>query len=273
MAASTNYVNFPSGCLARYSTDGTSWTDLGMLIGDTQAVWNYDINTVVGSEGQKLEQYKNQTMAASFDLADLNPTALSALSGGLITKTDTAGSPNTNVPDQVIASGAWAYKTPVALVMETSSTDSTKLIASAEPTLTSVTGSVDGALVDGTDYEIIVDDSEYGGYSIIIKDSVTVTTLAQTITIDYSSVTPVASTTMTAGHSTYTPTSIGLQLYSAAQGKTITMYNVNVDSGSYNFGFKATDSDGADVMTLSFTGSEDVSRTNGDRLFSIAQTV
>jgi len=273
MSASTSYVNFPAGCLARYSTDGTTYTDLGMLIGDTSAVWNYDINTVIGSEGQKLENYKNQTVAASFDLADLNSTALAALSGGLLTRTTTTGSANTSVPDQVIAASAWAYNTPVALVMETSSTDSTKLIASASPTLTSVTGGTDGALTVADDYDIIVDDSEYGGFSIIVKDSATVTTVAQTLTIVYASVTPTATATMTAGHNTYSPSSIGLQLYSAAQGKTFTMYNVNIDSGSYNFGFKASDSDGADVMTLSFTGSEDVTRTNGDRLFSIAETV
>jgi len=272
MAASTSYVNFPSGCLARYSTDGTTYNDLGMLIGDTEATWNYDINTVVGSEGQKLEQYKNQTVAASFELADLNPVALSALSGGLMTQTTTSGSANTSVPDQVIAASAWAYSTPVNLVLETSSTDDTKLIASASPTITSVTGSVDSTLAEADDYDIIVDSSSFSGYSIAIKDSATVTTAAQTITIVYTSVTPTATTTTTAGHSTYTPSSIGLQLYSVAQGKIFTMYNVNVDSGSYNFGFKATDSAGADVMTLAFTGTEDVSRTNGDRLFSITET-
>ena len=272
MSASTSYVNFPAGCLARYSTDGTTYTDLGMLIGDTEATWNYDINTVIGSEGQKLENYKNQTVAASFDLADLNPTALGALSGGLLTTTTTTSAANTSVPNQVIASGDWAFSTPVALVLETSSTDDTPLIASASPTIDSVTGSEDNELTVAVDYDIIVDSSSYSGYSIIVKDSATLTTIAQSITIAYSSVTPTASVTMTAGHNNYSPSSIGLQLYSAAQGKTFTMYNVNIDSGSYNFGFKASDSDGADVMTLSFTGSEDVTRTNGDRLFSIAET-
>lgn len=268
--AITSYVNFPSGCKVKYSTDGTTYTDLGMLIGDTTATWNYDVNVIRGSEGEKLEQYKNQTVAASFDLANLDPTKLSGLAGGLLTQSTTTTTPVTTMPDQVISSGDWAEDTPVNLVLYTSSSDNTKLIASAAPTLTSVTGSVDGALVAGTDYEIIVDSSAYSGFSIVLLAAIT--TVAQNITIDYASVTPVATTTLTAGHSTYTPSSIGLQLYSEAQGKTFTMYNVNIDSGSFNFGFKASESDGADVMTLSFTGSEDVTRTNGDRLFSIVST-
>ena len=265
MAASMDYVYFPNGCLASYSTDGTSFTDLGVLVGDTTATWNYDINEVVFSQGQKKKQYKNQTIDASLTLADLNPTALGALSGGMLTKTETAGTANTSVPDQVIASGAFALNTPVALVMETSSTDSTKLKASAEPTLTSVTGSVDGALVDGTDYEIIIDASQFGGYSIVFLSGVT---LAQSITIDYASVTPVASTTLSGGSSTYVPDTLALKFYDSASKRTMTIYAANVNSGGFAFGFKASDSDGVEQMDLSFTGQIDTTRDDGDQLFN-----
>lgn len=264
MAASMDYVFFPNGCLASYSTDGTSFTDLGVLVGDTSAVWNYDINEVIFSQGQKKRQYKNQTIEATLSLADINPDALSALAGGMLTKSTTTSGAVTTMPDQVIAEG-FALNTPIALVLETSSSDSTKLKASAEPTLTSVSGSVDGALVDGTDYEIIIDDSQYSGYSIVFLSGVT---LAQDITIDYASVTPVATTTLTAGSSTYVPDTLALKFADSASGRTLTIYAANVNSGGFAFGFKASDSDGVEQMDLSFNGQLDTTRTSGDQLFS-----
>lgn len=265
MSASMDYVYFPNGCLASYSTDGTSYTALGVLVGDTAATWNYDINEVLFSAGQKKKQYKNQTIDASLTLADINPDALTALSGGMLTKTTTAGSANTDVPDQVIASGAFALNTPVNLVLETSATDSTKLKASAEPTITSVTGSVDGALSEGTGYEIIVDANSFSGYSIVFLTGVD---LVQSITIDYASVTPIATTTLTGGSSTYVPDTIALRFYDEASGRTMDIHAANVNSGGFAFGFKASDSDGVEEMALSFTGQLDTTRTSGDQLFS-----
>ena len=267
MAASTENVYFPNGCLARYSLDGTSFTDLGVLLGDSGATYNYDVNEVIFSQGQKKRQYKNQTIAANLTLADLNPTALSALSGGMISKTTTAASAVTTCPDQVISEG-FALQTPYELVIETSSSDSTKLKASVEPTLTTTTGVVgtaDGNLVEGTDYELVIMSSAFSGYGIVFLSTVD---LAQDITIDYSSVTPVATTTLTAGQSTYAPDTIALQFYESASGRTMTIYACNVDSGGYNFGFKGVDSDGVEEMALAFTGQLDTTRTSGDQLFS-----
>jgi hypothetical protein len=264
MPASTDHVFFPNGCLARYSLDGTTFTDLGVLLGDSGATYNYDINLVTFSQGQKRRQYKNQTIAASLTLADLNPDAISALSGGMIRKTTTAGVAVTTAPDQVLSSGAWAKNTPIEFVIETSDSDSTKLKASEEPTI-SVEGSVDGAMAEGTDYEIVVLDSSFAGYGIVILDAAT---LAQDVTITFTSVTPLESTTLTAGESTYTPDTIALQFYEEVSGRTMTIYACNVDSGGYNFGFKGVDSDGVEEMALAFTGEIDTTRTAGDQLFS-----
>lgn len=264
MSASTDHVFFPNGCLARYSLDGSSFSDLGVLLGDSGATYNYDVNLVTFSQGQKKRQYKNQTIAASLTLADLDPTAISALSGGMISKTTTAASAVSTAPDQVLSSGDWAANTPIEFVIETSSTDSTKLKASAEPTI-SVSGSVDAGMAEGTDYEIVVLASAFAGYGIVLLDAAT---LAQDVTISFTSVTPLASTTLTAGESTYVPDTIALQFYESVSGRTMTIYAANVDSGGYNFGFKGIDSDGVEEMALAFTGEIDTTRTAGDQLFS-----
>jgi hypothetical protein len=242
-----------------------------MLMGDTQATWNYDRNEVDGHAGEKLYSYRNQTMAISLTLADLNPTALAALSGGMLTKTDTAGSDFSDAPDQTIAAN-WTNMKPINLAPTTAG--GTAVIMDAQPTFTSITGSVAGALAAGDDYYIVVDDNSFSGYSIVLDTAGSaglVTT--ETVTIDYDNVSPLASVSLTAGASSYVPTTIGLRGYSETHGVTIDVAAVNVDTGGYEFGFKGTTSDGVDQMELAFTGRLDQTLTSGAQLFTVTQTV
>lgn len=114
-----------------------------------------------------------------------------------------AVTPGTLVPaaNQVVASGDWAYNTFIPI--EHQNGDGSVIA------ITSVTGGVDGALVDGTDYVIVK--SACGEYGISILDSVDVTTLVQSITIVYA-YTPNASKTLTVKAGNFIPTSFVARL-------------------------------------------------------------
>ena len=272
MAASTDYVNFPDGSLWSYSLDGDSYTALGVLNGDTTAIWGYDKNEVEFHDGQKMLSYRNQTMAATLNLADLNPTAIAALSGGMLSKDDTAASPFSDAPDQVIAVG-WSDMKPINL-QPTTLAAGAAVICSVVPTLTSVTGSIAGACAAGVDYYLITDDNSFCGFSILLDEAGAAgLDPAETVTISFDEVTPLASTTLSAGTPSYVPTTLALRGYSADQGKTIDVAAVNVDTGTYNFGFKGTASDGTDEMALAFTGVLDSSLTDGAQLFTFTETL
>jgi len=184
----------------------------------------------------------------------------------MLTKNVTAGTDFTDAPDQTIAAG-WTNMKPIHLAPTTAAGVAVKM--DAEPTFTSISGATAGVLAAGDDYYIIKDDSSYSGYSIVLDTAGgagLVTT--EVVTIDYNNVSPIASTTLTGGSSTYTPDTLALRFYDDASERTMTIYAANVDSGGFTFGFKANDSDGVEEMALSFTGQIDTTRTSGDQLFS-----
>lgn len=117
------------------------------------------------AEGDKVQ--------VSFILAEINLTNLAKLDKGLVNLTTVAGT-IVNNHSQVVASGAWAYNTFIPF--DNQNGDGSAI------TPDSVTGGTDGLLVSETDYFITTVNGVRG---IIIKNSVTVTTLAQTITIVY----------------------------------------------------------------------------------------
>lgn len=120
---------------------------------------------------------------------------LEQLFKGLVTRTTQAGTLQSGV-DQVVASGAWIYDKLIEL--ENQNNDLSK------PTINSVTLGTDGAIVLNTDYAI-GQDAGSGRWGILIRDSVTVTTEAQSVTINYD-YTPAAAQVLTGGTSkTATP--------------------------------------------------------------------
>jgi len=129
-----------------------------------------------------LKKFVNgKKVQVTFDLCEINLTNLAALDAGLVTVTTTAASVVNNY-SQVVAAGAWAYNKFIPFDFQNG--DGSAI------TPDSVTAGTNGALVSETDYFIGQDADGVRG--IYIKDSVTVTTLVQTITIvfDY---TPAAS--------------------------------------------------------------------------------
>lgn len=117
-----------------------------------------------------------------------NAAILESIFKGIVTLSSTAGS-STPVTGEVTASGSWAYRQIIFFAQQQYDL--------SVPTSVTVTGSVDGLLTVVTDYDLIKDPAT-GKWGVAIKDSTPVTTLAQTITLAYTS-TPAASRTITGG--------------------------------------------------------------------------
>lgn len=271
-----SYVYFPDGCKVEYSTDGTTYVDMGATNSAALATLEYDTNQVITANAGTLDrQAKNLRMTGGVTLINLNPTDIAAISGGLMTSTDTPTTPVTTSPDQVISSGSYTDVTPVNLIILTSSSDSTPLKATAEPTLTSVTGSVDGALAADDDYWIIKDSSSFSGYSIVfnVAGGTTLTTVVQDMTIVFSSTTPAEKTTIQCGASTIIMQSRYLRFTHTDDNgltRTLTMFAADIDSGGFQFNYKGANEDGVEEMPITFTAQIDTSRSSGAQLFEYA---
>lgn len=114
---------------------------------------------------------------------------------GLVTRSTQEGTLQSGI-DQVVASGKWNYDKFIELTHQNHDL--------SKPTINSVTLGTDGAIVLNTDYAV-VKDSGTGHWGIVIRDSATVTTEAQSVTIntDY---TPAAAQILSGGDSkTATP--------------------------------------------------------------------
>ena len=269
--SNTSYVYFPDGAKVEIKASGdVSYTDVGAIAQGVTAVLNYDENAVItGNAGELRRQIRNMTMQGEFTLINFDPDAIEKLGGGLFTKVTTTDSPDTGVVDQTIASGDWAYNTPVNLVLTNAAGDN--LVASAVPTLTSVTGGTDGALVNGTDYHLVSDENSPSGYSIMLVDSLTITTLTQAIVINYASVTPVADTTIYAGDSTETLSAYAMKItHTDDNGKTrsLELFSVDTNSGGFAFNFKGANEDGTEELPVAFKAKIDSTKTTGRQLFS-----
>lgn len=108
---------------------------------------------------------------------------------GLVTAATVAGDLVNNY-SQVVASGDWAYNTFIPFTYQDA--DGTA------PNIDSVTGGTDSTLTVNVDY--IVTQHDDGRWGIMVLDSATVTTLTQTITIQFD-YTPAVSQTLTGGTS------------------------------------------------------------------------
>lgn len=122
-----------------------------------------------------LEKFvKGTHVQVTFDLAEINFDNLSVLDAGMINLTTVAGSLVSGA-EQIVSAGAWNYSQFIKI--ENQNGDGSAI------TVNSVTGGTDGALVEDTDF--YVGQNENGDYGIFVLDTVDVTTLNQTITIDY----------------------------------------------------------------------------------------
>lgn len=179
------------------------------------------------------------------------------VTGGLYTKVTTPGTPVVGA-NQVVNSGNWKYQTPFLIANQMG--DGTA------PTITSVTGSVDGALVANTDYFLIK--LPEAGWAIYVKDSTTVTTELQNLTIVYN-YTPAAQVKLTRGGvKVITPIELAFQTINSDGDYVQYFFYKCFSDGADGHGFGAEGSAEPITMDLKLTAKTDINRPSGDQLMS-----
>lgn len=160
--------------------------DIGSLV-DIGAIRNPQFTSLAANQSIEFDNVDDlkkfvdgDKMQFSFDLAEINLTNLAQLDAGMVTLSTTAAALVSGAT-QTALSGGWSYDNFIALAGQNGS--------GAKPTINSVTGGTDGALVVNTDYFVVKQGNTWG---IVVRDSVTVTTEAQDIVVDYD-YTPAAS--------------------------------------------------------------------------------
>ena len=204
------------------------------------------------------EYIKNQRVSINGQLIEIDLEMLNEIRGGI---DEYSTIPGTLVQDhnQVVNSGDWHYNDFIEF--EHQNGDNSQI------TPDSVTGSVDGALVEDTDY--FVGQNERGESGLFIIDSATVTTEAQNITIVYD-YTPAASKNLTSGgKKTISPKVVRLT-NTDENGKKlqVTVYFASVEEG-ITFEFPSDEADDVMVAPINLVGKVDVERTVGDQLYEI----
>lgn len=272
-----SYVYFPDGAQVKVKASGDeTFTDLGAINSAVNSTLEWTENAVTtANAGDLAIQVRQMLISGEFTLINLNPDGVEKLGGGVFEVVDTEGDAVTASPDQTVSAG-WSDNTLYNLLPETSATDSTVLKCASAPTLDSVTldaGGTPESLVEDDDYVLVADTGSPSGYSIqfISGNMTTGSPTEKAITIAYSSVTPVESTTVYAGASTQTLTAYALQIvHTDADGleRSLSLYSVYANSGGFQFNFKGADEDGVEEMPVSFTAKLDTSRTSGRQLMA-----
>lgn len=264
-------IFFPDGAKVSIKEKGAgSFTDLGAIQSAVISTLNYEENQVeTANAGQLDKQIRNMTIAGGFTLINLEPDAVERLGGNIFNKDITTSSPTTGVDDQVLLNGFWVDKGINNIILIESTV---KLKAFVVPTFTSVIGSVDGALVEDDDFSIIPDPNSFSGFSIVLNLAGTIlTTIAQDITINFDSVTPVATTVLSVGTSTLILDAYAMRITHTDDNNKIRqldLFSVDPNSGGFQFNFKGANEDGVEEMPVTYTAKLDSSLVDGKQLMS-----
>jgi hypothetical protein len=238
--------------------DVGSLKNLGAMRGITLSESWDKVEVESDNAGIIKEYIKNQRVAITANLIEIDLEMLDEIRGGIDTYSTVDGTPITG-HSQVVSSGDWGYNDFIKLEHQNGD--------NSEITPTSVTGSVDGSLVEDTDYYVGV--NERGESGIFIIDSATVTTESQNITIvfDY---TPAVSKKLTSGgKKTISPKVVRLT-NTNEEGKDlqITVYYAFVEEG-ITLEFPSDEAEDVMVAPINLVGKVDVDRTAGDQLYEI----
>ena len=193
----------------------------------------------------------------SGDLMEIDLSNLNLLRGGIDNYDAIAADPVVGEV-QVVMSGDWGYNTFIPL--------SHSMGAGTLITVTSVTGSTDGLLVVAVDYDNVLVNGVSG---IIVKDSATVTTIAQNLTIVYT-YTPAASETLSSGGKyTITPIAVKITNTNAAGEDFIIEVYKAANAAGITLNLQPDEGGDPNVIPIKLTGDLDVAKDAGNQLFII----
>jgi hypothetical protein len=175
----------------QYTTDNfSSFTGIGAAdaIVLTETITPLDGEPDNAEKPRRADGIASQEVTTTFNMWESDPVKLAALRGGIDVVVQTAGTPVVGA-SQAMASGAWEYDVPFQLQGQNAS--------GLAPSITSITGSVDGVILENTDF-FLQKDASTKKWSVVIIDSVTVTTEAQIMTVIYD-YTPASKTEVSTG--------------------------------------------------------------------------
>lgn len=238
-----------------------SWLDVG-IVENLAANEVMTISQRRGDNGVIDDHVSDHHGEITFDQVEaLSEDARAIMRGTTFDTLSTVAADAVSGEDQVVQSGDWSFDGFIPLTGKES--DGT------EPTINSVTLGTDGAIVLNTDYAVVEDPDGSGNWGIVITDSATVTTEAQTVTIntDY---TPAASHTVkTGGLASGLPRfMIKMEnLNSSGKYVRLTFYSVRIDQGT-QFAFKKdNDADNIVRNPIKLMADFDLTKDQGLQLY------
>lgn len=256
-------VHIPAGCTVKVGDAVESLVELGVLKGDASIEISYDRVKVQGSKAETLVDFiKNMKATAAFELYQLYLPNIAELLDGAVTLESQAGVLVEN-HQQVVASGEWAYDQFIPFDQQNG--DGTC------PSVDSVVGSVDGALVEDTDYFLIKDENGVWGFYVI--DSATVTTESQSITAQFD-YTPAASKTLHMGEQSAELVAKIVEFSKTIDSKVFRarLWSATNESG-FALAFPDSANDDPASMQITMSGGLDTGRATGKQLIEIYDEV
>ena len=252
-------VHVPAGCTFKIGDSVGGLATMGVLKGDSAIEITYDLIEALGSQAEEVLSYaKNMRAVATCELYQLHLPNIEKILDGIATVTSQAGVLQAGVND-VVNSGDWEYDKFIPFVNQNGDGSS--------PTVNSVTGSVDGALVEDTDFFVIMNEAGVWGYYVI--DSATVTTEAQNLTAntDY---TPAASKTLKMGSPSASLTAKIVEFSKTQNSKIfrVRLWSAKNEAG-LTIGFPDSNADEPTSMPISLSGRLDSDKTDGEQLIEI----
>jgi hypothetical protein len=200
---------------------------------------------------------KSMSVDLTFDMFELDPTNLAALSNGVFTKEDIAGTP-TAITGEALGTG-WTIGQPIKLANKMGDNSTvTSIVIDADTTPLTVV----------TDYTSYVGDGSNGtlGYTYIVP----VTAQAGVLDADYS-YTPNAASKLHAGTSSLKLTPQIVRFSHTNTGgkvRSLTVYASKLGDAGFTFTFGSAESDGSQSFPMALVGDLDVTRDNGEQLLT-----
>jgi hypothetical protein len=241
-----------------YRTYGSSnpWTKAVFANGASYSPSTESAEIAFEDVGTVREEVANETAEITISSGRvLDPEFIYDLTGGLYTKEVLAGTPVAGA-EQTIASGNWNYENLV--LIEGHNSDGSK------PTINSVTGGTDGALVLGTDYDLAK--LPEAGWAIYFISGGNISTEAQDVVVDYD-YTPAGETILKRGGiKVIEPLEIAFQTTDEDGDYVQFIFYKAYSNGADGHGFSPENEVSAITMDLTFTAKKDVNRDSGDQL-------
>jgi len=257
-------VHIPAGCTVKIGNTVGTLATLGVLKGDASIEITYDNVKVQGSKAETLVDFvKNMKAAATFEMYQLNLTNIQKLLDGAAEVSHVAAA-IVNDHDQTIAADAYDFNEFIEAEYQNGDGSLLQIDATGEPTLS---GSVDGPLVYGTDF-IAVQNAE-GKWGIIIIDSVTVTTMNQIFTYSYD-YTPAESYSLKMGANSAELVSKIVEFSKTIDGLEFRarLWSVTNENG-LTLAFPDSAGDEPASLPVTLTGGLDTDKASGEQLIEI----